>query len=794
MQPGIHMNKLATLMFSAAMFAVTSGGAVAACVQAGSTVTCSGSSSTGFGSGGQNSLTVTVQPEASIATGPGTIAIDLADGNTVTNNGAIIVGAAGTGVQVNSNNVITNAGAVSSSAQQSTGIYVAQDNNIVVNSGTITLSGTGSFGVIAAGSGNTIQNLGAIMVGGSTPGAIDSAGVLLYANNNFNNIGAITSTGMSGVGVDAFGDGSTITNGGSITATGPNGIALLIEGINSTVVNSGMVKGGTNGFSLLSFSTTGATITNNGTLDGRIFFPSVANSLTNAGLIIISDPGTALSPANFGFGGAFTQTAQGTLALRADSAGNYDAFQADTANINGTLRVVLQKGLYQSTTTYTGVLVAGSGVTGQFASVTASSAFINAAATYNATSVDLTLTRIGFGNVTGESANQRSVGNALEAGYSTGLSGMAATFYSNLLQSGSVRVLDQLSGEGTSGTENTAFAAGAQFGQSMDGQMDAWRLGNRGSDAGAGAIGYAEERPVTSAFAALKAPPLAQPQWHAWASGFGAAQSLSGNAATGSAGFSDRVAGGAAGVDHLLNPDLLVGLAVGGSSASFNVNDLATSGKVDGAHVGAYAMQRFGGAYVSAQLAYSHFNNSTTRSITGIGTEEVAKGSFGSEQLGGRLEVGRRLDFASFAVTPFAALQAAQLWQAGYTESSVAGAGPGVLGLSYAARSVSSLPLFLGTKFDGRFAFGNGMTWMPFANVAWVHEFEPSRNITATLIAMPAPAFTVEGARAASDAGRIELGSRLALNRSTELSGRFTGEFSRVGQSYAGMGSLRLSW
>jgi len=86
------------------------------------------------------------------------------------------------------------------------------------------------------------------------------------------------------------------------------------------------------------------------------------------------------------------------------------------------------------------------------------------------------------------------------------------------------------------------------------------------------------------------------------------------------------------------------------------------------------------------------------------------------------------------------------------------------------------------------------MTWMPFANVAWVHEFEPSRNITATLIAMPAPAFTVEGARAASDAGRIELGSRLALNRSTELSGRFTGEFSRVGQSYAGTGSLRVSW
>jgi outer membrane autotransporter protein len=117
-----------------------------------------------------------------------------------------------------------------------------------------------------------------------------------------------------------------------------------------------------------------------------------------------------------------------------------------------------------------------------------------------------------------------------------------------------------------------------------------------------------------------------------------------------------------------------------------------------------------------------------------------------------------------------------------------------VLGLSYASRSVSSLPVFLGSKFDGRFVLGNGMMWMPFANIAWVHEFEPSRNVTASLITLQTPAFTVEGARAASDAGRIELGSRLALNRSTELSGRFTGEFSRVGQSYAGMGSLRVSW
>jgi outer membrane autotransporter protein len=455
---------------------------------------------------------------------------------------------------------------------------------------------------------------------------------------------------------------------------------------------------------------------------------------------------------------------------------------------------VVQAGLYQTTTTYAAVVQSGGAVSGQFANVTSSSAFFTAAATYNASSVDVTLTRQGFGAVAGETANQRAVGNALEAGYSPALGGTAAAFYSQLLAAGSVGVLDRLSGEGTSGTQTTAFAAAAMFGQTMDGRMDAWRAGSRGGGAGPGALGYAEARPVTSAFNALKALPLVQPQWHAWASGFGAGQSLTGDATVGSAGFRDRIAGGVAGVDRLVNPDLLVGIAAGGSSATFNVDDRLTSGRLDGAHVGAYAMQRLGATYVAGQLAYSHFNNATTRTVSGIGLDEIAKGSFGSDQFGGRLEVGHTYGFGTVAVTPFAARQAARLWQAGYTETSTSGAGPGVLGLSYAARGVSSLPLFLGSKFDARFDLGGGMMWMPFANLAWVHEFSPNRGVTAALVSLPVTAFTVEGARAASDAGRVELGSRLLLSSWAELSARFTGEFSNVGQSYAGTGSLRISW
>jgi len=787
--------------------------AEAACLQSGSIVTCSGASLVGFGTGAENNLTLTVQSGGSIsAANP----INLADGNTVTNNGAITVVGGGIGIQgvnnnyftnagtatisansigmytTGNNNVLTNTGTISSTGTTVTAIWVNSGNgNTVSNSGTILLTGAGSFGIEDEGFASTITNSGTIKV---SIGAFGGDGVEVGTSSKLTNTGTIMTAADGGSGVSMSG-GSSVINNGLIGASGSFATGVWLNGPNATLVNNGTIESA--GYSLRSVGANGNSITNNATLDGQISVLGTGNSLTNAGLITITNPGIALAAGDFSVGGTFTQTALVTLALRVDNAGLHDGLSATgQIALNGTLRAVLQPGLYGSSITYTNVLQSGASVTGQFASVTSSSAFFNAAATYNAGSVDLTLTRYGFGNAPGETANQRSIGAALESGYSTALTGSAASFYTRLLQAGALRVLDGLSGEGTSGTQNTTFNTSALFGQTMDGQMEAWRVGNRGGSTDGAALGYAVEAPngPASAFAALKAPAMAPPQWNAWAAGFGAGQQLSGNAGVGSASFSDRAAGGSMGVDHLLNPDLLLGIAAGGSSATFAVDDRATSGRLEGGHLGAYAMQRFGASYLSAQIAYSHFNNSTTRTISGVGPDEIAKGTFGSDQFGGRLEIGRTFDFSRVSVTPFAAVQAMRLWQGAYTETSTAGAAPGVLGLSYMAHSVSSLPVSLGAKFDGRFDFGNGVLWSPFVHAAWVHEFEQSRNITATLSTVTVPAFTIEGARAASDSARLDLGSRLALNRAWELSARVTGEFSSLGHSYAGLVALRASW
>ena len=75
-----------------------------------------------------------------------------------------------------------------------------------------------------------------------------------------------------------------------------------------------------------------------------------------------------------------------------------------------------------------------------------------------------------------------------------------------------------------------------------------------------------------------------------------------------------------------------------------------------------------------------------------------------------------------------------------------------------------------------------------------MHEFDPARNVSASFIALPGSGFTVDGPRAASNAARLDLGSKLALTRSAALFASFDGEFSDRSQSYAGKGGFKLNW
>jgi outer membrane autotransporter protein len=89
--------------------------------------------------------------------------------------------------------------------------------------------------------------------------------------------------------------------------------------------------------------------------------------------------------------------------------------------------------------------------------------------------------------------------------------------------------------------------------------------------------------------------------------------------------------------------------------------------------MGAYGVATRGVLYAAGLVSYSRFDNWTTRTIAGIGPTETATGSFASDLLGARLEIGRKYTLPGFNITPFAALQGSTLWERGFTESSTTG-------------------------------------------------------------------------------------------------------------------------
>ncbi len=767
-----------------------------------------------------------------IIAGNSAVAILVCCNNTVTNAaGALIqVGDDSLGIVGSSDNVITNAGrivvgsVVSGGALQATGIYVSGDNNTIVNSGSIVVGSDGTFGIYAIdGIANIVTNSGLISGGNFSVGVGIADDGSVFTN---------TRTGIIAVGNDSYGvvvsavgfsSGALVENYGTISV-GANSVGILIDGgFGHTINNYGLIVAGADGFgvqfdgdgTLNNFGTiralggtataisncacTSAVVINSGTIDGIVFLDN-GGTITNSGLITITaTDASMLVGARPHLGGdAFVQTASGTLAVRVTGDGRNDSLgtaAGGSVTLDGTLRVMVQPGLYQPTTTYINVVTASVPITGQFANHVSSSPFFTVTADYTpGDAVHITLSRTSFNAVLNLTPNQQAVANALEAGYATTLTGNAATFYGNLLAATSVGVLDQISGQGLSGAQHVGFGSAGQFNSGMMQQG----LTGGSTSVTFPPLGYAAEpaRPrVPDAFAALDANPAMAPgRTRLWTSVFGITRTLDGEASSGATGQTQRSAGGMFGIDRQITPDLLAGLAVGGSEGGF-ATDLSTSGRMTGGHIGAYATQSWGSAYLAGAVSYARFAVSTTRTITGIGPTETATGSTSADILAGRFEFGWKQRIAGMSVTPFVAIEPAMLWQQGYAETSVTSTGaPGVLGLSLASRSTSSLPASLGVQIDSVQLLSGGRTLAPFARASWVHEFMADRPVAAALLAVPAASFTVAGASAARDAARLDAGARLVLGNGVTLSASATGEFSDRSRSYGATASLRANW
>jgi subtilase-type serine protease len=636
------------------------------------------------------------------------------------------------------------------------------------------LGNTKAFTTTVPGFYNPLTNNGTL-----TANTAGVAAISALTGDDVVNNGTVIAAGANSLGI-ASGPYGVIQNHGLIGASGPGSVAVQMNNLFGTLINEGVIAAAPGALAIQTGpSATGTLIVNSGVIDGQV---SVAAGpfarFQNSGWMGISAPGSGVAHA---ISGVFAQTSTGTLALRVGANGVSDQLLVNgQARLAGTAQASFQSGALSNSYT---LLSATGGYTGTFDTFSTQNlpGFLSASLGYGTNNVSLYL-QSSMASTPGLGGNQLSVARALDTAFNAGpgLGAMLALF--GLSQGQIPSALSMLAGDNASVGQSMAFAAGGQFSALLSG-----RAGTR----------RAEELAAACAKEAATScdPPT---QWGAWATGFGGAQWLNADSSTGSAASQQTIGGGAFGADYRAGPQTLVGAAVGLSGSSYTVSTTNASGQATGVHFGLYASHDFQPFYVTGALAYSHFDGNATRVVSGIGNTETEKSSPGSNQLASRVEVGRAFDIGQFqgsqmSVTPFAALQPAGLWTPGFSESSVAQTGTGVFALTYQAQSTASLPTFLGAQLDGQ-AEINARPLKAWLRAAWVHEFLTSRSVTAGFTVLPGSSFVVDGARAASDAARLDLGVRYAVGSQTSLYANGNVELSGRGQSLAGTVGLRIVW
>lgn len=382
-------------------------------------------------------------------------------------------------------------------------------------------------------------------------------------------------------------------------------------------------------------------------------------------------------------------------------------------------------------------------------------------------------------------------------------------FYNALTKvsaSGAPAVLDSLSGEGITAAQNIAQRSAQIFNSAIFDQTTFYGSGNAGNS-----VTLTEPQPRFVALAAAQGQPIREladlpasrvlpvfvaPQrtWRAWAAGFGGVEDIRGNAVAGWGRQDNSIFGGSLGVDYQVTPNYLAGIAIGGTDGAFRVANRATSGSTTGGHIAFYDIATFGAFYGASSNSFSYYTNRSTRFISGFGGlgNETERGSFDSHEFRTRLEFGRHFVGYSGTITPFVALELAQLRSNGFGETAVSG--PGLFRLNVNGQSVADVPGFVGARYQSLMALGNGMTLSPSLQLAYVHEFAPYRQQIGNLSALPGATFLVDGARPSRNAAQVKAGGELQIGPHSALFANFDGEFSGVDQLYAGKGGFRYVW
>ena len=751
-----------------------------------------------------NSLTQAITP------GNGTAGISFTSAGAVTitsNTGAFgitTLGRSAAGIYASSSlaATVTSTGNITTAGGGSLGIYARGSGGgavTVTSTGNITTTGSGAYGIFA-------RNTGAVTVtstGNITTTGTNAAGIFVSGSGGpiSATITSGTVSGGSGLGTGVLifgGTNNTLTNMGTVTAL--SGVAVQGDTGNNTVNNFGTVIGnvilgtGTNAFNNMAGGVFNA---------GATVQLGAGNTLTNAGTF---SPGGAGVIQTTALTGNLVQSASGRLVTDINIGTSDRVNVSGTANLAGAVQLQVQNvtaGPWQQT-----VLSATGGTTNNALTLLASPALQAQLVFPNATDVVVKSAGVNFA-VAGLNTNQLAVGNALNSAAQGGSFG--GPIFNVLLNgvtslSGYNLALNQLSGEGATGTQQSTFSVMNSF---MGTMLDPFNR-DTGSAPGSGASGYSAESDANAyaadgrkrtaaerdAYAMFTKTPLArswEPRWSVWAAGFGGSQTTDGSAAVGSNGSTSRIAGTAVGADYIFSPRTIAGFALAGGGTSYTVGNGLGNGRSDLFQAGVYMRHTTGAAYIAGALAYGWQDITTNRTVTLAGLDQL-QARFNANAYSGRVEGGYRFVsplIGGIGITPYAAAQFTTFDLPAYAEQATVGTNN--FALAYSAKSVTDPRSEVGFRTDKSFAMSDGVLTLR-SRFAWAHDYDPGRSIGATFQTLPGASFVVNGAAQASDSALTTASIEMTWRNHWSIAATFEGEFSNVTSSYAGKGVVRYAW
>ena len=109
-------------------------------------------------------------------------------------------------------------------------------------------------------------------------------------------------------------------------------------------------------------------------------------------------------------------------------------------------------------------------------------------------------------------------------------------------------------------------------------------------------------------------------------------------------------------------------------------------------------------------------------------------------------------------------------------------------------RDASDTRSELGARFDRALALYTNAVLSFRGRLAWAHDSNTNRLVSAAFQTLPGAAFTVNGAQPAADPALVGGRAEMKWRNGLSLAGTVEGEFSRSTQTYTGKGTVRYEW